>query len=75
MAAEKSNGANGSRSVEDGDLDPLTEAESLREAIVEVGRRTARLIASLRQLRRHRKALRNAWTSLRQLRLGAKEET
>ena len=75
MAAEKSNGAVAPGSVTEEDLDPLAEAESLREAIVEVGRRSARLIASLRQLRRHRKALRNAWTSLRQLRLGAKEET
>ena len=75
MAAEKSNGAAAPGSVAEEDLDPLAEAESLREAIVEVGRRTARLIASLRQFRRHRKALHNAWTSLRQLRLGAKEET
>ncbi len=75
MAAEKSSGAVAPGSVTEEDLDPLAEAESLREAIVEVGRRTTRLIASLRQLRRHRKALRNAWTSLRQLRLGAKEET
>ena len=50
MATEKSNGTVAQGSVDEEDLDPLAEAESLREAIVEVGRRTSRLIASLRQL-------------------------
>lgn len=55
-------------------LDPLAEAEALRAALAEVGRRAARLVASLRQLQKHRRALHTAWTNLRRLGLGAKEE-
>lgn len=56
-------------------LDPLTEAEALRVALMEVGRRVSRLIASLRQLQKQRRALQAAWSSLRHFGLGTKEES
>jgi hypothetical protein len=56
-------------------LDPLTEAEALRAALAEVGRRVSRLIASLRLLQKQRRALHTAWSSLRHLGLGTKEES
>jgi hypothetical protein len=55
-------------------FDPLTEAEALRAALAEVGRRVSRLIASLRLLQKQRRALHTAWSSLRHLGLGTKEE-
>jgi hypothetical protein len=54
-------------------LDPLTEAEALRVALMEVVRRTGRLISSLRRFQRQRRALQSAWTSLKDLRLGPRE--
>jgi hypothetical protein len=57
------------------DLAPLTEAEALRAALSEVGRRFGRLVASLRHFQKQRRALQSAWTSLKQLRLGPPEES
>jgi hypothetical protein len=54
-------------------LDPLTEAEALRTAMIDVGRRVGRVIASLRQFQKQRRALHAAWTSLQHLRLGPQE--
>jgi hypothetical protein len=56
-------------------LDPLMEAEALRAALAEVARRLTRLIASLRQFRKERRALHAAWSSLRPFGLVSKEET
>lgn len=56
-------------------LDPLTEAEALRAAIAEVGRRLGRLMSALRQLQKQRRALHTAWTSLKHLRLESREES
>ena len=56
-------------------LDPLTEAEALRAALAEVGRRFGRLVASLRHFQKQRRALQSAWTSLKQLRPGPPEES
>ena len=56
-------------------LDPLAEAEALRAALAEVGRRVGRLIVSLRQFQKQRRALHAAWSSLRQLVPGTKEES
>jgi hypothetical protein len=55
-------------------LDPLTEAEALRTALAEVGRRIGRLITALRLFQKQRRALHAAWTSLKHLRLGPQEE-
>jgi hypothetical protein len=55
-------------------LDVLGEAEALRAALTEVGRRTGRLIAGLRQFQKQRRALQSAWTSLKNLRLTSVEE-
>ena len=55
-------------------LDPLTEAEALRAALADVARRLSRLIASLRQFQKQRRALHAAWNSLRHLGLEPKEE-
>ena len=43
-------------------------------ALTEVGRRVGRLITALRQYQKQRRALQTAWTSLRNLRIGPKEE-
>ncbi len=51
-------------------VDCLTEAEGLRGAVGDVVRRAARLVLSLRQLRKHRRVLENAWTVLKNLRPG-----
>jgi hypothetical protein len=56
-------------------LDPLAEAEALRAALAEAGRRLSRLLASLRNFQKQRRALHSAWTSLRQFRLGPQEES
>jgi hypothetical protein len=55
-------------------LDALAEAEALRAALAEVGRRVARLIAALRQLEKQQRALHTVWSSLRHLGLGPKEK-
>ncbi len=55
-------------------IDPLAEAEALRAALSEAGRRLGRLLAGLRQFQKQRRALQHAWTSLKQLRLTSKEE-
>jgi hypothetical protein len=55
-------------------LDPLTEAEALRAALAEAARRIGRLIASLRQFQKQRRALHTAWSSLKHLSLGRQEE-
>lgn len=54
-------------------LDPLIEAEALRAALLEAGRRLQRLLASLRPWHKQRRALHAAWTNLRQLGLDRKE--
>jgi hypothetical protein len=56
-------------------LDPLVEAEGLRVALGEAGRRATRLVASLRQLHKQRRVFQTAWTSLKQLGLGGREES
>jgi hypothetical protein len=56
------------------ELDPVAEADALRLALVESVRRAGRLITSLRQLQKQRRALHAAWSSLRHLGLGPKEE-
>ena len=56
-------------------LDPMAEAEALRLALVEAARRVGRLITSLRQLQKQRRALHAAWSNLRHLSLGPKEES
>ncbi len=55
-------------------LDPLTEAEALRVVLPEMARRVGRLILSLRQIHKQRRALDAALTSLKHLRLGPREE-
>jgi hypothetical protein len=50
--------------------DPLAEAEALRAALAEVVARAGRLVAALKQSRRHKKALDSVMSSLRQLNLG-----
>ena len=55
-------------------LDPLAGAEALRAALAEVARRIGRLIVALRQMQKQRRALQTAWTSLRNLQIGPKEE-
>ena len=60
----------------DGDdvLDPVAEAEALKIALAEAGRRVGRLLTSLRQIHKQRRVLLTAWSSLKQLGLGAREE-
>lgn len=48
----------------------ITEAEALRTQLADAARRTARLVAALKQQRRHSRVLRTAIDSLRELRLG-----
>ena len=48
-------------------LDPLMEAEGLRTALAEALHRANRLIQSLKQLRRQRRVMQSAWTSLKSL--------
>lgn len=55
-------------------LDVLAEAEALRTALTEVGRRIGRLIAGLRGFQKQRRALQSAWNSLRNLQLTSVEE-
>ena len=74
MNPENNGGSATENSPVDDVLDPLTEAEALRTALAEVARRVGRLIASLRQFQKQRRALQSAWTSLKQLRLGPREE-
>jgi hypothetical protein len=55
-----------------GDLaDPLVEAEGLRAALADAATRAARLVATLKQFKRERRALVSAWSSLKQLNLGS----
>ncbi len=69
---------NGHATTDPGDgeevLDPIAEAEAVKAALGEAGRRVGRLIASLRQIHKQRRVLQTAWTSLQQLGLGAREE-
>jgi hypothetical protein len=73
MSTEKNGSPTTDPSPADELLDPLTEAEALRVALMEVVRRTGRLISSLRRFQRQRRALQSAWTSLKDLRLGPRE--
>jgi hypothetical protein len=52
-----------------GGADPLTEAEALRAALADAPARAARLVAALRHRRRERRALSQAWSSLKSLNL------
>jgi hypothetical protein len=52
-----------------GGADPLAEAEALRAALAEAAARAARLVAALRHRRRERRALSQAWSSLKSLNL------
>jgi hypothetical protein len=52
-------------------LDFMAEAEALRDALGEVGRRAGRLVNSLKQLQKQRRVLETAWSSLKNLRLGS----
>jgi hypothetical protein len=74
MNSERNGGPPTDHSPADDVLDPLTEAEALRAALAEVARRVTRLIASLRQFQKQRRALHAAWSSLRPFGLGTKEE-
>jgi hypothetical protein len=74
MPSER-NGQSGHEPTIEDVLDPLAEAEALRLALAEVARRVGRLIASLRQLQKQRRALHAAWSSLRHLNLEPKEES
>jgi hypothetical protein len=55
-------------------LDPVAEAAALKIALAEAGRRVGRLLTSLRQIHKQRRVLQTAWSSLKQLGLGAREE-
>ena len=48
----------------------ITEAEALRTQRADATQRTARLVGALKQQRRHRRVLRTAIDSLRELKLG-----
>ena len=48
----------------------ITEAEALRTQLADATQRTTRLVAALKQQRRHSRVLRTAIDSLRELRLG-----
>jgi hypothetical protein len=52
-------------------LDPLVEAEGLRNALAEVVTRATRLITALRHMKREKRALSSVWQSLKDLNLGA----
>ena len=52
-------------------LDPLAEAEGLRNALTDVVTRVARLVAALKQMRREKRALSTVYQSLKDLNLGA----
>jgi hypothetical protein len=52
-------------------LDPLAEAEGLRNALTDVITRVARLVAALRHMKREKRALATVWSSLKDLNLGA----
>ena len=54
----------------DGLADPLAEAEEVRKLLAEAGTRLSRLIAGLKQFRRHSRAVRQAVASLKHLDLG-----
>lgn len=72
--------ANGDRSDEDrrnsvtqerpGLEEMIIEAETLRSQLADAAQRAARLLAALKQQRRHSRVLRTAIDSLRELRLG-----
>jgi hypothetical protein len=53
-----------------GPVDPLTEAEALRDALQHAFARASRLVTALKLQRRHTKAVQQAVASLRQLQLG-----
>ena len=48
----------------------IAEAEALRAQLAEASQRAARLLAALKQQRRHSRVLRTAIDSLRELKLG-----
>jgi hypothetical protein len=52
-----------------GGSDPLVEAEALRTTLADAAARAARLVAALRHRRRERRALSQAWSSLKSLNL------
>jgi hypothetical protein len=52
-------------------LDPLAEAEGLRNALTDVMTRAARLVAVLKHMRREKRALSSVYQSLKDLNLGA----
>jgi hypothetical protein len=74
MNLEQNGGPPTDQPPADDGLDPLIEAEALRAALAEVARRLGRLMVSLRHFQKQRKALHAAWSSLRHLGLGPKEE-
>jgi hypothetical protein len=51
-------------------FDPVAEAEALRVDLAAAAARAHRLVAQLKQLKRERRALASAWSSLKQLNLG-----
>jgi hypothetical protein len=69
MALE-SNGRPRTGSAEEAPLDFLTEAEGLRDAVVDLGRRAQRLVQALRHLQKQRRVMESAWSTLKDLRLG-----
>jgi hypothetical protein len=75
MNADKDRSSRGNPPASEDVCDPLTEAKELRAALAEVGRRLSRLFASSRQFQKQRRAFHRAWTSLKQLRLPAQEES
>ena len=50
--------------------DPLAAAEELRAALVDAGVKAGRLVAALKARQKEKKALTQAWSSLRALNLG-----
>jgi hypothetical protein len=69
MSSERS-GFSAPKVVPEELLDPVAEVESLRIALGEVVRRVGRLLTSLREVRKQRRALHAAWNSMRHLSLG-----
>jgi hypothetical protein len=55
-------------------LDPMVEAEALRAALAEAGRRLGRLVTSLRQIQKRQRVFQTAWSSLQHLQIGTKEK-
>jgi hypothetical protein len=55
-------------------MDPIAEAEALRAALTEAGRRLGRLVVSLRQIQKRQRVFQTAWSSLQHLQIGAKEK-